>query len=251
MTVVTMHRYIPIPAGVYNLKVLKYDQKESTKQRGQFYYSWTLQVLDALPEDYTGRDTFSILTPCELTEKNALRKFLNRVGFTEIAIDQDVDLDTLLNHKFVGKVDVKTSTTGVVGNDLVDVPLAEYDRFLERQRGGNQPPAIARAPLAARPHPAPAPAPVAASAAVPRAAQPAAMPTAARPVARPAPVRRPGLRLWLVRQPSRWQLVRLRSLRQRQRQRRLWTWILRWRTWRARSIRRMVRTDFPRTHNTQ
>ena len=187
MTVVTMHRYIPIPAGVYNLKVLKYDQKESTKQRGQFYYSWTLQVLDALPEDYAGRDTFSILTPCELTEKNALRKFLNRVGFTEIAIDQDVDLDTLINHKFVGKVDLKTGTTGVVGNDLVDVPLAEYDRFLDRQRGGNQPPAIARAPLAARPQPAPAPAPVAAPVAVPRAAQPAAMPTAARPVARPAP----------------------------------------------------------------
>ena len=189
MPTVTMRRYVPIPIGVYNLKVVKYDTKESTKQPGQHYFSWTLEVLDALPDDYTGRPTFNVLTPCELTEKNALRKFLNRVGFVDIEIDQEVNLDTLINHKFVGKVTIKVSpNNGNENNDLTDVPLQEYDRFLERQRGGNQPPkqATLRSTPAIAPAPAPVVAPVAAPAeapvaqnAIPRAAQP-------RPTARPA-----------------------------------------------------------------
>jgi hypothetical protein len=201
-----MKRYVPIPSGVYNIKIVKYEQKESAKQRGQFYYQWTLQVLDALPEDYTGRDTFMVLSPVELTEKNALRKLLNRVGYSEIAIDQEVDLDTLLNHKFVGKVSIKALTNGNEGNDLVDVPLQEYDRFLERQRGGNQPPQ--RATLGARPAasqaspaaPAPASAPAApAHNTIPRTAQvrptgtaaSAAARPSARPIAAPSPTPRP------------------------------------------------------------
>lgn len=185
MATVTMRRYVPIPTGVYNIKVVKYDQKESTKQPGQHYFTWSLEILDALPEDYTGRGIFNVLTPCDLTEKNALRKFLNRVGFSEIEIDQEVNLDSLINHKFVGKVITKTSPNGNENNDLTDVPLQEYDRFLERQSGGNKPPK--QAVMRSTPAPVAAPAaeaPVVQNA-LPRAAQPRPVAPVARPAARP------------------------------------------------------------------
>lgn len=155
MAKVVMRRFVPFPKGMYNLQILKYEEKESNLQAGQYYYTWTIRVLDALPEEFTGRDTFTVLTPTNLTEKNALRKFLNRVGFTDIQVDDEIDLDALINYRFVGSLGIKTAKNGNDNNELVDVSIAEYDKFLERQRGGNRPPQAARSASAPRVQTAP------------------------------------------------------------------------------------------------
>lgn len=177
MAVVKMTRYTPFPEGVYNLQVVKYEEKDSQQQEGQKYYIWTIRILDPLPEEFT-QDTFSVLTPTHLTEKNALRKFFTKVGFGAIEVGQEVNLDTLIAHRFVAKVAIKTLKNGNQANELGDITIPEYNAFLETQQ---QPQTVM--PQAPRPA-----APVhaaAAQTAVPRVAQPL---RPAAPVARPATV---------------------------------------------------------------
>ncbi len=133
MSKVQMTKYEPVPEGVYNMTILQYDKKESQKNKGQYYYQWRIRIDDVLPDDYTGKGEFSVLTACELTEKNNLKKFLYRVGYSEIEVGQEIELDDLVGFKFVGKVTVKALANGDT-NELVDVPLPEYDKFLRKQQ---------------------------------------------------------------------------------------------------------------------
>jgi hypothetical protein len=141
MATVQVTRYTPIPPSVYLCKVLSYDKSESATRRGQFYYRWVIQVLAPdLPEDYTGKDTFSILTGAELGigPKNSLRKFLKRVGFTDddLSLDNIIELDAALNRTFVGQVE--TVTKGENQNSaLGELVPADYDAYLAATQGSS------------------------------------------------------------------------------------------------------------------
>jgi len=186
MTVVTKTKFVPIPDGVYNLKVVKYESKEQKAQPGSYYYQWTIQVLDVLPEEFIGKDTFGVITSMDLTENNNLSKFLANVGVT-VEVGEDLDLDTLINYKFVGKViTVKNKKNGQDNNGLGQLTIPEYERFNARNKQGSSTAKSVQRRVAIQteepveteqPEEAPAPAPV-------RQAQPAARP-AARPTARP------------------------------------------------------------------
>lgn len=185
MTVLTKTKFVPIPEGVYNLKIVKFETKEQKAQPGTFYYLWTIQVLDTLPEEFIGKDTFGVITAMELTENNNLSKFLTNVGIA-VDVGEDIDIDTLINFKFVGKIIISTNQkSGKANNGLGTVTIPEYKNFEARQqRGGSTAKPVQR--QAAAPAPAPAPAvrqPVAQSV-----QRPAARPTAAVPASAPRPV---------------------------------------------------------------
>jgi hypothetical protein len=196
-----MTRYIPFPEGVYNLSIVKYEEKESTQKDGDKYYIWTLRILDPLPEEFT-KDTFSVLTPTHLTEKNALRKFFTKVGFGAIEVGQAINLDDLVGHRFVAKVAIKTLKNQNQANELGEITLPEYDAFMAAQpqtlaprqaprpmvsqQAAAQPTTIPRAPQA-RPAVAPMARPATAAAPAPRPAAAPVAPRAPRPAAAPPP----------------------------------------------------------------
>jgi hypothetical protein len=77
---------------------------DSAQKPASFYLSWMLEVLDPLPVGtHAPRSTFQIFTPCELIGRNPLHRFLTRVGLTEIADGQTVDIDRLRSYRFVGR----------------------------------------------------------------------------------------------------------------------------------------------------
>jgi hypothetical protein len=180
-----MHEYVPIPEGVYNLRIEGYEERESGQQKGNFYYLWNISVLDALPADYVGKNTFGVMTSIDLTPNNSLRKFLKRVGLEQdVAVGEGVDLDTFLGYVFQGKVAIKVSKNGKSSNEIGEMTVAEYNRFLAGQQAASSktvkaPTARPAVAVAAAPAPAPAAAPT-----------PAQAPQPVQKVA-PAPVQRP------------------------------------------------------------
>lgn len=132
MTVVVKREYTPIPKGIYNLRVESYEEKEKQDKSGSFF-SWKISIIDPLPSDYSGRNFFNINTATDLTPGNNLNKFLNRVGMEEVPVGQGVDLDLIVGQVFVGNVIVKKGKNDRVVNDLGDITIPEYNRWLASQ----------------------------------------------------------------------------------------------------------------------
>lgn len=132
MPVLTKTKYQPVPEGIYNLLIVNYEEKPNQRDKGQTYYKWTLRVLDTLPESYPGRGEFSVLTASTLTEKNNLSKFMVKVGAPDVEVGESFDTDSLIGHKFIGKVVIKEIAGDRESNDLGDISIHEYDAFVKR-----------------------------------------------------------------------------------------------------------------------
>ena len=110
-----------------------------------------------------------------------------------MAVGDDVDLDAFKGHVFLGKVAIKTSKNGKLSNEIGEMTVPEYDRYLKAKaaKAPAKGPGLSPRPVAAQPAQAPAPTqapqPVQKVTSTQAARQPAA-PTAA---SRPAPVSAP------------------------------------------------------------
>jgi len=190
MPVLTKTKFVPIPEGVYNLKVVKYEQKEQKTQPGTYYYLWTIQVLDSLPEEFVGKDTFGVITADVLTENNNLSKFLANIGVV-VEVGQEFDTDSIINYKFVGKViTVKNKKSGNDNNSIGQLTIPEYKNFEARQQPVKAKP-VQRLPV----QPQSAPTQTTRQPVQGGIARPAARPTAAVPPATARPAARPTARI--------------------------------------------------------
>jgi len=169
MPVLTKIKFTPIPEGIYNLKIVRCEIKEQKSSPGTYYLLWTIEVLDPLPEDFTGKSTFGVITADVLTENNNLSKFFSNIG-VDIGVGEEIDTDSLMNYKFVGKVVTTTNKkTGAINNSIGQVTIPEYENFKARQVKQAGRPAVKQVTPVAR----------------------QAVPTANQPVQQPRPVARP------------------------------------------------------------
>lgn len=145
MPYVQKTKFVPVPEGIYNMIIDQFEEVENTNQKGQFYYRWTIRVLDRI-SDYPGEGKFSVNTPKVLTEKNAFSKFLAKIGIGEIPDGGGIELDKLIGHKFIGKVIVLTRNEKRV-NDLGNLTLQEFQMITNQ--GGTGRPTTANKPQAA------------------------------------------------------------------------------------------------------
>lgn len=148
--VVVKTKYEPVPANIYNLQILSYDEEESSKNKGQTYYKWKIRVLDTLPDTYNGKGEFTVLTATVLTDKNNLNKLLVRVNAPQVELGEGFDLDSLVGHKFVGKVIVKKNGDNE-NNDLGDMAIAEYEAFKSKHTHSGVVKGVAKSGVVSKP----------------------------------------------------------------------------------------------------
>jgi hypothetical protein len=133
MAILIKTQQTPIPEGVYNLQVVSCELKSQKNNPEISYLVWGIKVLDPLPEDFLGRDNFTVLTAAELTDRNNLNRFLTNIGIN-VELGQEIDTDSLIGHKFVGKVVVVTRKNGQETNGLGQLTIPEFKQFELRQK---------------------------------------------------------------------------------------------------------------------
>jgi len=194
-----------VPEGLYRLRILEADLRDSNKPTAfsDQFIGWKLLVVNSNVPGTVGKEIFHP-TPVSFGSKSAGYKFLRAAGMPETDRVSSINTDHYVNQEFVAKI-TDEEKDGNHRNKLTEFwSLAEYQQMTSQNLAANDgapppppvtpppmvPPAVAPPPMAP---PAVAPPPMAppAVAPPPMAPPPMAPPPMAPPAVAPPPMAPP------------------------------------------------------------
>jgi len=127
-----------VPKGLYRLRVLSADLRDSSKPTAYStqFIGWRLLVTNSNIPDTIGKEIFHP-TPVSFGNKSAGYKFLRALGMPEMDKVASINTDHYINREFVGKLDV-VEKNGNQRNNIDEFwSIADYQAMTANNLTGN------------------------------------------------------------------------------------------------------------------